>query len=109
MLRLAALALALGQELSPERLALLARRCDDGDGLLSLPELHGCAEAARLGLATKDTLVAMEEMDRDGDKHVSFQELHEVEGEPLDEEDRRDMEPLGEGLQSLVKLKIYTI
>lgn len=73
-------------------MALLVARCDDGDGLLRLRELHACAEAARLGLATKDTTVAMEEMDLNGDGHVSFRELHMAGEEPLEELEEERLE-----------------
>ena len=47
--------------LSVPRLASLFRQLDvDGDGQASPLELLGAAEAARLGLATKDVEVALE-------------------------------------------------
>lgn len=79
--------------LSVSRLASLFGQLDgDGDGQASPLELLRAAEAARLGLATKDVEVALEEMDRNRDGWVTFEELHEGEVEPIDDDDRRDME-----------------
>ena len=44
-------------------------------------------------------------MDRNGDGGVTFEELHEGELEAIDDDDRRDMEPPGNG-GDVVKVEV---
>ena len=50
-------------------------------------------------------------MDRNRDGWVTFEELHEGEVEPIDDDDRRDMEPPGarHGLSSMSKWILWIL